>query len=209
MEINVQASFLPLPGQSSAAALAPAPVPAASRSTAAPTCTICGCAQLKLDEVSVVYLAPADARSAFESGQVDAWVIWDPFLAAAELGGARVLEDGEGLVDNHLFYVAERSFAEQRPELAAVVLQQYRELSEWGKGHPEEAARLLSDSSGIAYEALLLSERRHTYGILPVTPEILSRQQTIADSFHRLELIPQAIRVDQALLLAAAYTASR
>lgn len=165
--------------------------------------------QLTLGEVSVVYLAPADARSAFESGQVDAWVIWDPFLAAAELGGARVLKDGAGLVDNHLFYVAERSFAEQRAELVSAVLEQYRELSEWGKGHPEEAARLLSDSSGIAYEALLVSERRHTYGILPITPEVLSKQQIIADSFQKLQLIPQAIRVEQAFLPAAAYTASR
>ena len=33
------------------------------------------------------------------SGAVDAWVIWDPFLAAAEKQlGARVLADGRGLV---------------------------------------------------------------------------------------------------------------
>ncbi|WP_437942845.1 aliphatic sulfonate ABC transporter substrate-binding protein [Sorangium sp. So ce341] len=62
-------------------------------------------AGLTLDDLQVSFLAPADARSAFESGKVDAWVIWDPFLAAAELAGARVLQSGEGLVDNHLFYV--------------------------------------------------------------------------------------------------------
>jgi sulfonate transport system substrate-binding protein len=166
-------------------------------------------AQLKVTDVTVVYLAPADARSAFESGQVDAWVIWDPFLAAAELAGARTLKDGKGLVDNHLFYVAERSFAEQSPQIVSAVLAQYRELSEWGKGHAEDAARLLADSSGIAYEALLKAERRHTYGIRPVTPEILSKQQTIADSFQKLELIPKVIRVEEAFLPAAAYTASR
>jgi sulfonate transport system substrate-binding protein len=166
-------------------------------------------AQLKVTDVTVVYLAPADARSAFESGQVDAWVIWDPFLAAAELAGARVLKDGKDLVDNHFFYVVERSFAEQHPQLVSAVLEQYRELSEWGKAHTEDAARLLADSSGVAYEALLRSERRHTYGLLPVTPDILQKQQTIADSFQRLELIPKAIRVEEAFLPAAAYTASR
>ncbi|MEY2933421.1 MAG: aliphatic sulfonate transporter, substrate-binding protein [Pseudomonadota bacterium] len=166
-------------------------------------------AQLKLSDVTVVYLAPADARSAFESGQVDAWVIWDPFLAAAERAGARVLKDGRELVDNHLYYVVERSFAEQSPAIVTAVLEQYRELSEWAKGHDEEAARILADSSGIAYEALLLAERRHTYGIVPITPEILRKQQNIADSFYKLELIPKAIRIEEAFLPAAAYTASR
>ena len=35
-------------------------------------------------DIETVYLPPADARAAFERGAVDAWVIWDPFLAAAQ-----------------------------------------------------------------------------------------------------------------------------
>ena len=41
-------------------------------------------AGVKYSEIEPIYLAPADARAAFERGAVDAWVIWDPFLAAAE-----------------------------------------------------------------------------------------------------------------------------
>jgi sulfonate transport system substrate-binding protein len=36
---------------------------------------------LSLSDIESVFLPPADARAAFESGKVDAWVIWDPFLA--------------------------------------------------------------------------------------------------------------------------------
>jgi len=39
---------------------------------------------LKYSDVQSVFLAPPDARAAFEKGAVDAWVIWDPFLAAAQ-----------------------------------------------------------------------------------------------------------------------------
>jgi len=38
---------------------------------------------LKYADVTPVFLPPADARAAFEKGAVDAWVIWDPFQAAA------------------------------------------------------------------------------------------------------------------------------
>ena len=52
-------------------------------------------AGLGYGDIEPVYLPPADARAAFERGAVDAWVIWDPFLAAAEAAtGARMLADG-------------------------------------------------------------------------------------------------------------------
>eukprot|EP01041_Mallomonas_annulata_P014479 gene14479-30824_t len=52
---------------------------------------------LQYSDVQPIFLPPADARAAFEKGAVDAWVIWDPFLAAVELQtGARVLADARG-----------------------------------------------------------------------------------------------------------------
>ena len=41
-------------------------------------------AGLQYRDIQPVYLSPADARAAFERGSVHAWVIWDPFQAAAE-----------------------------------------------------------------------------------------------------------------------------
>ncbi|WP_437585536.1 sulfonate ABC transporter substrate-binding protein [Sorangium sp. So ce1000] len=157
-------------------------------------------AGLTLDDIQVVFLAPGDARTAFEGGNVDAWVIWDPFLAAAELAGARILQDGEGLVDNRLFYVVRRAFAEEQPEILRIVFDEYRALSAWEDGHREEASQLLAKSSGIAYEAFLRSEHRRAFQILPITPEIVQRQQAIAETFHTLAIIPRDIRVEEALL---------
>ncbi|MDQ2642707.1 MAG: aliphatic sulfonate ABC transporter substrate-binding protein [Myxococcota bacterium] len=161
--------------------------------------------KLGIRDVEVTYLSPGDARPAFETGQVDAWVIWDPFLAAAEQAGARALANGEGLVDNHLFYVVRREFAEKSPELVRLALDEYQALSEWEAKHPEESAKILARSSGVSYEALLLSEQRHTYGILPITPEILQKQQAIADAFKELELIPKEIRTAEAFIPALSY----
>jgi sulfonate transport system substrate-binding protein len=162
-------------------------------------------AKLGLADIELVFLAPADARAAFDSGEVDAWVIWDPFLAAVELAGARILRDGTDLVDNHLFYVVRREFAEQHEDLVRVVLAEYERLSEWAGTHHEEAARILAASSGIAYEALLRAEQRHPSGLRPITPEVLARQQAIADTFHALDVIPRPIRTAEAFLPTVAY----
>jgi sulfonate transport system substrate-binding protein len=164
--------------------------------------------KLSVKDVEVVYLAPPDARPAFETGKVDAWVIWDPFLASAELAGARTLVNGENLVDNLLYYVARRAFAESHPAIVSDVLAEYQSLSEWERTHAEEAARILSTSSGISYEALLLAEQRHPYGLQPITPDVLAKQQTIADTFRKLELIGKDIRTADAFLPAAAWKAA-
>src|SRR5205823_869293 len=58
-------------------------------------------AGLKYTDVEVVHLPPAAARAAFEKGAIDAWVIWEPYRADAEMSlGARTLADGTGLVSN-------------------------------------------------------------------------------------------------------------
>ncbi|MDF3066250.1 MAG: ssuA [Polyangiaceae bacterium] len=162
-------------------------------------------AKLTLKDIEVVYLAPGDARPAYDSGKVDAWVIWDPFLAAAENAGSRQLANGEGLVDNRLFYVARRQFAEEHPELLRTTLDEFKSLSDWESKNPEEASKILAASSGVAYEALLLSEKRHAYGILPINDEVLGAQQKIADSFRKLDLIPKDITTRDAFLPAAVY----
>ena len=150
-------------------------------------------------DIQPVYLPPADARAAFERGAVDAWVIWDPFLAAAEKQlGARVLIDGKGLVANHQFYLASRSFAQQNAELVRIVLDELARVDEWGRTHPQEVSTILAAQTGLAPDVVALAAQRYAYGVKPVTPEVLKAQQDIADAFHQLKLIPKPIVVRDA-----------
>src|SRR6202163_2041148 len=86
-------------------------------------------AGIKYSEVEPVFLAPADARAAFERGSVDAWVIWDPFQASAEISiGARTLVNGTGLAPNHQFYLASQKFADANPQVIDAVIASVAEL---------------------------------------------------------------------------------
>ena len=88
--------------------------------------------QLKFSDINVVYLPPADARAAFEKGAADAWVIWDPFLSAAEHQlNARTIANGENLVKNYQFYLADRKFAQENPKVLQAVVNELNLTTQW------------------------------------------------------------------------------
>jgi len=147
-----------------------------------------------------VFLPPADARAAFERGAVDAWVIWDPFLAAAEKQlGARVLADGKGLVSNHQFYLASRGYAQKKPEVVRAIVDELARLDRWAEKSPKEVAQLLAPQIGLDVAVAEISAQRFAYGIQPISAPVAAEQQKIADAFAELKLIPKPIRIADAL----------
>ena len=153
-------------------------------------------AGLKYSDITPVYLPPADARAAFERGSVDAWVIWDPFQSAAEKQlQARSLRDGTGLVDNHQFYLATRSYAEQHPQVIGTLVEEIRGVGEWVKGNLDEATSQVAPLIGLSPEITRQAVERQGYGAQFITPEVVEAQQKIADTFTELKLIPKQLTI--------------
>jgi len=153
-------------------------------------------AGVKYSEIEPAFLAPADARAAFERGAVDAWVIWDPFQAAAEVAtGARMLADGSGLAPNHQFYLAGQKFADANPQVIDAIIASIAEIDAWAKGNEKAVAEELSPGIGVPVPVLEIALKRQTYGIRPLDGKVIAEQQSIADTFHALGLLPKPITV--------------
>jgi sulfonate transport system substrate-binding protein len=158
-------------------------------------------AGLKYSDIHPVYLAPADARAAFEARSVDAWVIWDPFLTVARVATkARILVDGAGLVANREFFLASRKFAEAHPEIIGDLTKAVDEASVWAKAEPRAVAQLHSPEVGIEVDTLQQITEHLPWGFQPVTPGVIADQQRIADAFFDLNLIPKKLDVREATL---------
>nr|WP_254700385.1 sulfonate ABC transporter substrate-binding protein [Trinickia violacea] len=152
-------------------------------------------AGLRYEDVQPVYLAPADARAAFESGNVDAWVVWDPYYAAAQATlKVRTLADFAGFPTNN-FYESTRDFAQQHPDIVAAVLSQLRATGQWVNAHPGETAALIAPKVGLDQAIVETWVRRVPYGATPVTDNVIALQQNVADAFYGARLIPQKLTV--------------
>lgn len=153
-------------------------------------------AGLKYSDVETVFLAPADARAAFERGSVDAWVIWDPFLAAAETSiGAKVIQDGTNTVNNHQFYLAEENYASKRPDVVAIIFDELKKVNDWAVTKPKEVANALAPLTGLDSITLEKALERGGYGINYLNEKVITEQQKIADTFYDLKLIPKKLDI--------------
>ncbi|MGM4926592.1 sulfonate ABC transporter substrate-binding protein [Tardiphaga sp. 804_B3_N1_9] len=156
-------------------------------------------ANVKYSDITPVFLAPADARAAFERGAVDAWVIWDPFQAAAEAAiEATVLADGTDTVSNYQFYLSSQKFLESDPKVVDAILEGLREVDDWAKTDIKAVAEQLSPSVGLPVAVLEVALKRQAYGIKPIDRKVITEQQQLADTFLALGLIPKAIAVADA-----------
>jgi sulfonate transport system substrate-binding protein len=155
---------------------------------------------LRWSDIEPIYLPPADARAAFERGAVDAWLIWDPYYAAAEIGGdTRVLATSRGLTNNNSVYLATPSLASQ-PGVLGALFDALTQADRLAQGDRKEAARQVSGFSGLSLATVhRVLERRPASPVGPITAQIAADQQRVADAFHRLGLIPRPIRVADAV----------
>jgi len=151
---------------------------------------------LQWSDISPIYLTPSDGRAAFERGALDAWGIWDPYYAAAEIDGhARVLSTGVGLTSNNSYYLASRALTRDARTLKAL-FDSLSEADAWVKVNRTETAHFLSLASGLPLSTTIRFIERRTAG--PVTrlkDADIADQQRVADTFSKLGLIPKPIRV--------------
>ena len=154
---------------------------------------------LAYTDLNLAYLPPADARAAFEKGSVDAWVIWDPFLAAAEKTlDARVLADATGVVGNRAFYFSSLDYVAKNQDVLSIVTEEINAIDKWSEANKDAYATELAALLGLPKPVLDLSVSRGRYGTGPITKAILAEQQQIADTFFALKLIPKKINVLEA-----------
>lgn len=154
-------------------------------------------AGLQWSDIQPVYLAPADARAAFERKSVDAWAIWDPYYAATELAlQPRVLATGRELSSNNSFYLASRPFATQHAAVVAVLFDELSRADRQAQENRKEVIKLIAGFSGLdAGVVSLFLQRRPKSPVGPLNAQTVADQQRVADAFLKLGLIPKPVTV--------------
>jgi sulfonate transport system substrate-binding protein len=148
--------------------------------------------------VKVQNLQPADALAAFTAHHVDAWAIWDPYTAQAELQAhARVLATGSGLVNGMTFQAANPDALKDKATAAAVkdYLTRLAKAQVWSNTHRATWARVWSQQTGLAPAVTRRAVDRRVATPKPITPAVVDSEQQMADTFAHNGLLPHTFDV--------------
>jgi aliphatic sulfonates family ABC transporter substrate-binding protein len=155
---------------------------------------------LSIDDIDPVFLPPNELLKGLSTGAIDAGMVWDPLLPAAQFqSGVRVLVDGVGLVANRQFYLASASFARENPGAIDILMNELQAVGEYATRHRLEVARLMSAEISIDVEALEVALGRLTFGAKPLDEGVVDEQQEIADTLHVAGILQRPVSVREAV----------
>lgn len=146
-------------------------------------------------DVKLVFLQPADAFSAFQSGQGDAWAIWDPFSAQAEQQlKVRSIAQAKGVTNGYWFGVAsDAALADpKRNSALADLLVRFAKAAKWAQDHPQEWAEKYAAAVGLDPTVAEVSQSRSLRLPTALSDEVIASEQKIADLFAKSGQIQSA-----------------
>ncbi|MCB2256070.1 ABC transporter substrate-binding protein [Pseudomonas chlororaphis] len=155
---------------------------------------------LTLNDITAVALTPQDGFSAFQSGQLDAWVIYGVFIQLAKFrSGARVLKTALGYLSGN-YLIAARPAALDEPLRRQAIqdyIQRQARTLEWINDNPEpwatKSAQLLGVDKAVFLD--MYNSRSQPSRIIEVNDQAIASQQEVADLFFDAGVLNQRLDV--------------
>ena len=152
-------------------------------------------AGLTPEDVKLVFLQPADALTAFTSGQADAWAIWDPYTAQVEQQmPVRSIAQATGVANGAGFGIAsDATLADPKRNTAlSDLLVRYAKATRWAQDHPAEWARSYADAVGLALPVATVAQGRSLRSSTALSDQLIASEQKLADLFAETKQISSA-----------------
>jgi sulfonate transport system substrate-binding protein len=143
-------------------------------------------AGLTPDDVTLIFLQPADALSAFTQRQADAWAIWDPYTAqtAAQLP-LRSIGQARDVTNGYWFGVAsDQALADPKRNTAlADLLVRFEKAARWAQQNPDQWATSYAKAVGLSPEVARVSQSRSLRLPTELDDKVVASEQKIAELF--------------------------
>jgi sulfonate transport system substrate-binding protein len=142
-------------------------------------------AGLKPKDVTILYLAPGDAKAALASGAVDAWATWNPYIALSTLhGNDHVLIDGKGLLHAVGFEAATQTAIDTKQPQLDDFLKRLVAAQRWEGGHVDAYAAVLAKETGLPLDVAKATVASQVPEPTPMDERLIQEERDTLAHFH-------------------------
>ncbi|AYG59387.1 aliphatic sulfonate ABC transporter substrate-binding protein [Rhizobium jaguaris] len=154
---------------------------------------------LTVDDIQALDLAPPDASAAFKTGAIDAWSIWDPYLAIAEADpDTRILATARGIVDSFSYFLANGDFTKDNPQVIVDVIDELAKVGADAQAHLDDTVAALAAITGVPADVTRVTLTRPDFnlgGVSTISDDAIAYQQGLADEFYGSGIVPKKLAV--------------
>lgn len=154
---------------------------------------ILGEAGLTPRDVQIIDMIPPDAKSAFQTKQVDAWAVWPPFVEQEELAGTgRVLPKGDALI--HSIMAVRGKFATEHPDKVKALVKVVNDTKAWMIKSPKEAQAIVAKELNIPLAVVERAWPRHDWGAT-INDVVIADMQSKANFLYDNKYVSAKVNV--------------
>lgn len=149
---------------------------------------------LNVDDFDIRFMSPPEARTAFEGGQIDGWVIWSPFLDIQLMSGkGKELQGTDYPITNTMAVPSELINKDEKIVHAMVSV--IERGKEWLVQNPKEACPILAKELNLDLEVVKSATKNFLYNAV-LNDEVLTDFQQKANFLAEQDATRQDKPVD-------------
>lgn len=152
--------------------------------------------ELTFDDIQSVNLSAPDITGAIDNGQVDAGVLWEPYITiGTESNLEKVLVDGIGLKRANLVAIANKDYAENNDKAVEAFLKAYQKACKYINENPEEASKLITKDLNIDTDTLVKIFKNFNY-TEKISNEDIAELKKVESFLEDKKLIPNNVDIE-------------
>lgn len=137
------------------------------------------------EDVQITFLSPGDSKAAFDSGAIQAWSTWSPYVPTALAGGARILADGRDYYSGTAFDVANAASAQSKKVALTDFLRREGRAYQWARAHPREYAKVLARETGLPEDIAYYHVVHQLIGRVPIDATLKAEEADVIAVFRK------------------------
>lgn len=155
-------------------------------------------AGLQPSDIEVIDMIPPDAKNAFQTGKIDAWAVWPPWVEQEEIAGTgRVLEGGDAAI--HSIAAVRGKFAKEYSDILREILNVLDKAKKWISDNPVEAKNIVAKELNIPLEVVEKAWPRHDW-LAIIDENVIKDIQEKADFLMQINSIRNPVKVKDELI---------
>jgi sulfonate transport system substrate-binding protein len=157
--------------------------------------TVLKSAGLTTKDVTLVNLQPADALAAFNSGSVDAWDIWPPYVQQVQADGATVIATGASYGSPYSFQVASKSAVTGKAAALKIYLETLNKAYTWTANNPNAWATAWAKATALPLSVMQKAAAIDKQQPIAITSAVIASEQNLVNQFYAAGLIPNKVDI--------------